>query len=554
MAKSPSITIFEQDKSSYTVTSAQTILALVGYATKGTLNTVKSIASKSDFIKAYGNPSTTSPWGALTALRAFNQTGQVLFNRVGNLAAGDSTTWLAYAERVIRGYKFNNNADSTKILFQAKEYGSALNGSYITFTQRSNPINGDSIYDFKYYYGGDLQETYPAISFKIGDSRFFPTLVNALPENGGSNWLSVSYKVWSGDSRVRAAPSSATIGTVTTYYLGQSSGFGDTRNARPWRGDSWQSARPGLTTWYTFRAGQDGILLSSGDTLFANQLATSAALANQELWDYHILACPDNGNSAVADAGIALAEYRKDFLFLIDPPFGKTVTNVTAWHNGTGSQGRTTVLNSSYAATWWPWLKDYNPIAGQYVWSPPSTFIAEKLLEVDKNYGPWYAPAGDIRGKILAYDYETSPSLSDRETLYGDLNAINPIVNFAVKGLEVYGQKTLLRATTALNRLNVRRMVIYVKKLIKKAMDGIVFEPHNADSWARARTIINSILEPVRQGNGLADYKVTIDSTTNTPDLIAQSVMKGIIQLVPVGTIEIIELTMQIKQAGSSIV
>jgi phage tail sheath protein FI len=96
-------------------------------------------------------------------------------------------------------------------------------------------------------------------------------------------------------------------------------------------------------------------------------------------------------------------------------------------------------------------------------------------------------------------------------------------------------------------------MVIYAKKLIKKAMDGIVFEPHNADSWARARTIINSILEPIRQANGLADYKVTIDDTTNTPDLIAQSIMKGIIQLVPVGTIEIIELTMQVKAAGSSI-
>ena len=175
------------------------------------------------------------------------------------------------------------------------------------------------------------------------------------------------------------------------------------------------------------------------------------------------------------------------------------------------------------------------------------------MLEVDNSYGPWYAPAGDLRGKISAFDYEGSPSLAERDTMYGDLNALNPIVNFASKGLEIFGQKTLLRATSALNRINVRRMVIYAKKLIKRAMDGLVFEPHNADSWARATNLINSILEPIRQGNGLADYRVTIDDTTNTASLIQQSIMAGTIQLVPVGTIEIIELDIQIQAAGTTI-
>jgi len=84
-------------------------------------------------------------------------------------------------------------------------------------------------------------------------------------------------------------------------------------------------------------------------------------------------------------------------------------------------------------------------------------------------------------------------------------------------------------------------------------MDGLVFEPHNADSWAKATNLINAILEPIRQDNGLADYRVVIDSTTNTPSLIQQSIMSGIIQLVPVGTIEIIELTIQIQAAGTVI-
>ena len=155
MAKSPSITILEQDRSAYTVTSATTTLALVGYATKGPVGVVKSIGSKTDFLRTFGSPSATSPWGEMAALRGFNQTSQVLYVRVGNPypGSGDSTTWLTYAERVIRGYRFNNNADSVKILFQAKEYGSAFNGSYITFTQRTNPVNGDSLYDIKFCFG-----------------------------------------------------------------------------------------------------------------------------------------------------------------------------------------------------------------------------------------------------------------------------------------------------------------------------------------------------------------------------------------------------------------
>jgi hypothetical protein len=551
MAKSPSITILEQDKSAYTVTTATTTVALVGYATKGPFNLVTDVTSKNDFLDTFGNPSATSPWGALTALRAFNQTNKVLFVRVGNTVNGDSTTRVAFAERVIRTYTPTGIADSSKVVFQAKEYGSSYNTAYLTFTQRTNPVDGDSIYDLKFYFDSTLMETYADVSFESADSRYYPTLVNATIDNGGSSYMVVDTKL-RGDL-INARPVlSSTSGTINTYYLGKSTGTSDSRFYCKWRGDTF-TAVVGDSHWYTYKIGRDGILLNSGDTLFTNMLATTASLANQESWDYHILACPDNSNSAVADAGIALAEYRKDFLFLVDPPFGKTAANVVNWHNGTGTQGRSTVLNSSYAATYWPWLKDYNSLSGQYVYSPPSQFLVEKLCEVDKYYGPWYAPAGDIRGKIIAYDYETSPSLSDRENLYGDLNAVNPIVNFATKGLEVYGQKTLLRSTTALNRVNVRRMVIYAKKLIKTAMDSIVFEPHNADSWARARTIINSILEPIRQGGGLSDYKVTIDSTTNTSDLIAQSIMKGIIQLVPVGTIEIIELTMQIKAAGSTI-
>ena len=96
-------------------------------------------------------------------------------------------------------------------------------------------------------------------------------------------------------------------------------------------------------------------------------------------------------------------------------------------------------------------------------------------------------------------------------------------------------------------------MAIYVKKLIRQAMEGMIFEPHNSDSWARATNLINRILEPVRQDNGIDDYRVVIDSSTNTEDLIGQGIMSGVVTIVPVGAIEVIDLTINFLNPGASI-
>jgi hypothetical protein len=423
-------------------------------------------------------------------------------------------------------------ATMDNILFKAKEKGTATNNIYVVKSTRVNPVTLANVYKVEIYYNGVLKETFDEVSLNIADANFFATMINADVANGGSAWVEIEYA-----DRV---PSGVLTFPDGTYYLGTGTdeyvdgdGIGD----------------------YDYRVGTDGIPNSGGATLFVNALSTSGDLGNAEIFDYHILVTPDNDSEATQNAAIQLAETeaRQDFIYVADPPFGLTYTEVVDWHNGAGSHGRNTAINSSYACTYWPWLKDINPDTGEYVWCPPSVFIGEKYLEVDRRFAPWFAPAGDRRGKLIAYDYETTPSQAQRDVLYGDFNAVNPIVNFVTKGLEIYGEKTLLRENSALNRIHVRRMVIYIKKLIKKAMESIVFEPHNADSWTRATTMINSILEPVRQGGGLDAYKVVIDSTTNTPDVIAQSIMKGVIELVPVGVIEIVDLTIKIDAVGTTI-
>ncbi len=541
MANSPSVILRERDVSGYAVTTSNTILAIVGYATKGPINIVTSVTSRSDFLEKFGPPSTSSPYASLAAYRAFTQTNQILFYRVGD-DSGDSIS-LVQAERILGDTGSFGDSYKAKILMD--DYGSATNGSYLVVDSRVNPVTGDSEHDIDFYYYNNgaavLKESFNGVSYYAGDTNFWETVINQDSDNGGSAWFSAEvYFFDSGDS-VAWIPDG-------TYYIGISGG--DT-NASAYEDGDTLTAAIGDSMDYTYRAGVDGIPYTGGDTLFTNALATSAALANQELWDFHLLITPDSSSEAVENAAVTLCEFRKDCFYIADPPYNKTVTTVTLWHNG--DSGRTTAFNTSYAATYWPWLKDYNSVSGEYVWCPPSVFVAAKMLEVDNTYGPWYAVAGDIRGKISAFDYEGSPSLAERDSLYGNLNAINPIVNFASKGLEIFGQKTLLRATTALNRINVRRMVIYAKKLIKRAMDSLIFEPHNADSWARATNLINSILEPIRQNNGLDDYRVTIDETTNTASLIQQNIMAGVIQLVPVGTIEVIELDIQIQAAGTTI-
>jgi len=642
MAKSPSITILERDMSSYTVTSSATVLAVVGYATKGPIGKATLVTSRAEFNEVFGDPVMESPYAALAVYRAFNQGNQVIFYRVaddeavaaevaitnpipgtkayqsietgGNPFTGltaetdytftvaidgggadtvtvsvpagvtevsiaDVMTAISTAigakgtvELDTNDIKISTNtigtggsvditdvdllstSDNTdlaiatevagvdpetdttdNILFVAKEKGSATNKIAVQKTSRVNPVTLATVHRVEVFYDGESKEVYDDVSLVPSDSNFFATLMNADVDNGGSKLVSVVFEDPETDDLI-TFPDNA---EGEFYKLGTGM-------------DEYQAA-DGLGD-YDYRVGTDGVPELEADAidLFTGALATSEDLANMEEYDYHILITPDLPDTAVQESALTLAQFRKDFIYVVDPPFGLKASEVADWHNGNG-HGRASAINSSYATLYWPWLKDFNPATREYIWCPPSVFIAEKFMEVDRIYGPWYAPAGDARGRVTASDYEMSPSFTQRELIYGDFNAVNPFVNFSSKGLLIYGQKTLLRANSALNRVNTRRMVIYIKKLVKKAMDSMLFEPHNPDSWRRAAGKITAILEPIRQNNGLDQYKVVIDGTTNTPDVIAQSIMKGIIKIVPTGTIEIIELTLQVHRAGSTL-
>ena len=392
-----------------------------------------------------------------------------------------------------------------------------------------------TVHTVQTYYNRTLQETFSPVSLTVTDPKYFATVMNAALENGGSSYVDVN-----------AIPfPSPTDGVITfpngTYTLG----LADVSTEIAYSGNSSIGS-------YNYKPGTDGIPSTGDPALFVAALSSSSDLANADYFNYHILITPDDVEQPVQDAAIALANSRMDFVYIVDTPFGLSYSQVVAWHNGLGN-GRTAAINSSYAAIYWPWIKTYDAYWGRYSWCPPSVFIASLYMQVDNKFNPWFAPAGNTRGVIVASDVETLISQPQRDQLYGGFNCVNPIVKFPSAGLVVYGQKTGLRASTALNRLNVRRMVVYMKKLMKTALNGMIFEPDNPDSWGRASDLITSILEPIRQGGGISQYVVTIDATTNPANVVAQNMMVGIIKIVPVSVIEVINMSLNVYQSGTVI-
>lgn len=641
MAKSPSITILERDMSTYTVTNSSTILAVVGYATKGPIGKATKIYSYQEFLSAFGTAPEDSPYSTLAVKRAFNQGNQMIylrvaddtasvagvlvaettqgtaakqsFNKTGDftvptagtytlkvsinggspivvniVTSGTTVSAATVASAISQAINPSGSANSVggvvvvstavigaagsveitdgdtdgflaatsvtvnamvpgvdtgitnsdKILFVSKEKGSSCNKIQVQKTSRLNPITFATIHKIEIFYDGNSVEVFDNVSLNVNDPNFFATKINADEDNGGSKWVTVYTQDKDSSGNVNFPDNNPEM-----YY---SFGKGITKGV-------FNPSAPFETT-FDYLVGTDGIPTSSASAsaLFVEALSTDGDLGNMDEYDFHILITPDAPIVQVQEAALALAGFRKDFLYLVDPPFGFSASNVQEWHNGQG-HGRSSALNTSFGALYWPWLKDYNSFSNEYVWCPPSVFMAEKLMEVDVNYGPWAAPAGDSRGKLNASDYETSPSLPVRERIYGDLNAVNPFVYFSSKGLEIYGQKTLLRENSSLNRVNVRRMIIYASKLIKKAMEAYLFEPHIPDTWKRASAAITNILEPIKQAGGIDQYKVVIDGTTNTADVISQNIMKGIIKIIPTNTVEIIELTLQVHKAGATL-
>ena len=208
-------------------------------------------------------------------------------------------------------------------------------------------------------------------------------------------------------------------------------------------------------------------------------------------------------------------------------------------------------IDNSYSAAYWPWLQTVDPNSGQLVFIPASTFIPGVYAFTDASSDPWFAPAGITRGGMgQVVRAERRLTSTNRDTLY-EAN-VNPIATFPQQGVVVFGQKTLQKAASALDRVNVRRLLITLKDFISQIADNLVFEQNTIATRQNFLTQVNPYLESVQQRQGLYAFKVVMDESNNTPDVIDRNELVGQIFLQPTRTAEFIMLDFNVLPTGAT--
>ena len=269
-------------------------------------------------------------------------------------------------------------------------------------------------------------------------------------------------------------------------------------------------------------------------------------LANQDDYKFNVLLAPglfDQYQSSQVTSIISNTQNRGDNIYVLDlVGYGSTVLTTTNEANS---------RNTSYAASYWPWIQTVDPNSGQNVWVPASTLIGGVYAFNDSVAEPWFAPAGINRGGLgTVIRAERKLSQANRDTLYS--SKVNPIATFPGQGVVVYGQKTLQTKASALDRVNVRRLLIALKSYISQVSNNLVFEQNTIATRNAFLSQVNPYLESVQQRQGLYAFKVIMDSSNNTADVVDRNQMVGQIYLQPTKTAEFIYLDFNITPTGAT--
>ena len=281
----------------------------------------------------------------------------------------------------------------------------------------------------------------------------------------------------------------------------------------------------------------------TGSTQFIQALNL---LANDDEYDINMILMPGVANniaSHLVSKAIDVAESRQDTFVVADPvKYGAALTDAVS---------AAETYDSNYAAMYWPWVQVNEPQLGRNVWVPPSSVMAGVIAFNDKVSHEWFAPAGLNRGGIeTAIQAERKLTHGNRDTLYE--SSVNPLATFPGEGVCAWGQKTLQKKSSALDRVNVRRLLIRVKKFIAASSRFLVFEQNNAATRTRFLNIANPFLERVQQQSGLSAFRVVMDDTNNTPDLVDRNILFGQIFLQPTRTAEFIVLDFTVQPTGAT--
>jgi hypothetical protein len=283
--------------------------------------------------------------------------------------------------------------------------------------------------------------------------------------------------------------------------------------------------------------------LKSGSVEYKRALDS---LSNPDSVDFNLLVIPGVLNSQhpyITQYAIDVCANRGDCFYILDlDTLDASVTSVT-------SQARS--LNTNYAAGYYPWVSVVDTNTNKQMWAPPSVVLPEVYAYSDNVGAEWFAPAGLNRGGIPgAIGVKARLTQAQRDTLYEA--KVNPIAQFPGQGICVWGQKTLQTRSSALDRVNVRRLLITVKKYIASSARYLVFEQNTETTRNRFLNIVNPYLATIQQNSGLTAFRVVMDETNNTPDIIDRNILAGAIYLQPTRTAEFIKLDFNILPTGAT--
>lgn len=290
------------------------------------------------------------------------------------------------------------------------------------------------------------------------------------------------------------------------------------------------------------------------------------AVADPEVVEMNLATIPGLKQAGLTNNLINVCEDRADALAIIDleggyspRAEGKTSSrnNTLSSLNSTIASLRQRALNTSYACAFYPWLRARDTINGTSLWVPPSVAALGTFSSSQKKTQVWFAPAGFNRGGLTEgaagipiVDVAHKLTRKNRDDLY--TANINPIAKFPAEGIVIFGQKTLQVTPSALDRINVRRLMIFVKKRISQAAATLLFDPNVQTTWNRFVSSVTPILADIKTNFGLSDFKLVLDETTTTPELVDRNIMYARIFLKPTRAIEYIAIDFNITRTGAS--
>ena len=284
---------------------------------------------------------------------------------------------------------------------------------------------------------------------------------------------------------------------------------------------------------------------TSGYTAYKKALDT---IANPDEIDINLIVTPgilsQNATNIITKA-IEICEDRGDCFYVFDGVNSLNGDAVSA------AVSQADIFDTNYAAQYYPWVKILDATVNRFIWVPPSVVVPGVIAYNDRVAFPWFAPAGLNRGSLGSVsDVYTRLTHGERDDLYE--GKVNPIAVFPAGGVCIWGQKTLQTKPSALDRINVRRLLIKLKKFIASSTKYLVFEQNTTSTRNRFLNIVNPYLETVQQQQGLFAFKVVMDETNNTPDVVDRNQMKGEIFLQPAKAAEFIIIDFNIMRTGAS--